>query len=101
MSVLSDVQFVHFSLQSWYVYLGRTRIADHILPLMSEDEDFASAYDILEVPRRPITRSNRSAPGRYDELMCPEFEDFVRRFYAEDFAMLDSFEHLRHLVRVQ
>jgi len=98
MSVLSDYQLVHFSLQLWYVFLGPNRIADHVLPLLSENEDFASAYDILEVPRRTIGRERRGAPERYATLMCQEFEDFVLRFYATDFQMIDAFDHLRPLL---
>jgi hypothetical protein len=95
--VISDFRYVYFSLQRWYVYLGTQRIATHVLPIFSEDEDFAAAFDILELPRRPIVSSRRGAAGRFEHLICPEIRNFVTTFYASDYAMLDSFEHLRPL----
>ena len=97
-NVIADFQLVYFSLQRWYVFLGNRRIANHILPIFSEDQDLDAAYDILEVPRRASRRHNRSSPERYDALMCDEFVDFVNRFYAADYAMLSEFDHLQPLL---
>ena len=98
LTVLSDFQLVHFSPQKWYVFLGARRIADHILPVMSDHEDMSAAYDVLELPRRTLGREHRSSPERYRSLMDSTLDNFVKQFYRIDYEMLDSFDYLRPLI---
>lgn len=96
--VMSDVRFVHFSPQAWYVFLGTRRIVDCLLPILSDRQDFSAAFAFLGIPPRPVPELRRGAQATYAQVMCAEFGDFVRRFYARDFQLLQSFHHLRPLL---
>jgi hypothetical protein len=96
--VLSDARYVHFSPQKWFIFLGVRRLASHVLPLFSNHETFASAFDLLELPRTKVTAQNRTAlpdPGR---LYTPEVRAFVERFYKIDFDYIAATDHLRPLL---
>jgi hypothetical protein len=96
--VLSDARYVHFSPQKWFIFLGVRRLASHVLPLFSTNETFASAFDLLELPRTKVTDQNRTTlpdPGR---LYTPEIRNFVERFYKIDFDYIAATDHLRPLL---
>jgi hypothetical protein len=95
--VLNDVRYIHFSPQKWYVFLGTERLVTHLMPVFSEADDLAAACDLLEVPRRPVRQQRRGATGRFEQIMCPEIREFVSKFYAADYEMFESFDHLRPL----
>jgi hypothetical protein len=96
--VISDVRYVHFSPQTWFFYSGRKRIVKHILPLFTEQADFAAAYDILELPRAQATIMNRSSRDRVGALLTPKLRAFVRQFYAIDYAMFGLHPYLAPLL---
>lgn len=95
--VLNDVRYIHFSLQKWYVFLGTERLVNHLIPVFTDKDDLAGACDILEVPRRPVKHHRAGAIGRFEQICCSEISDFVKDFYAADYEMFASFDHLRAL----
>ncbi len=96
--VLSDVRYVHFSLQKWFVFLGVRRIAGHVLPLFSDNENFANAFDLLELPRAKVKAQNRTGAPQLARLATPAVTSFVERFYVADFEFLAAMDHLRPLL---
>jgi Sulfotransferase family len=96
--VLSDVRYVHFSAQHWYVFLGPRRIVDHVLPVRSGEDDLGSAFDVLELPRKQPVRLNQRAAGLFDKLVSREIEQFVTSFYKRDYELLEAHDHLKSLL---
>jgi hypothetical protein len=96
--VLSDARYVHFSPQKWFLFLGIRRLVTHILPLHSENEDFASAFDLLELPRAKVQPQNRSTVPHLSQLHTPEVRAFVERFYKIDYDFFAATDHLRPML---
>ena len=96
--MLSDVRYVHFSLQTWFIFLGVRRLATHVLPLFSDEESFASAFDLLELPRAKVPPRNRTEVPHLAQLATPQVRAFVEQFYRADYEFLAAADHLRPLL---
>ena len=97
--VISDSRYVHFSPQTWYFYAGRTRQVRHILPLLTDQDDFTAACTILELPLIHAEVRNRATRDRSESLLTPKLREFVRRFYAIDYALFGMHPHLTALLQ--
>lgn len=87
--VRGDPAFVHFSPQIWFTHLGEQQIVRHLLPIRSEQEDFAPAFALLGLPPAPPREENRTPGADWNLLATPTVESFVRDFYARDYELLD------------
>ena len=85
-----NVQYVHFSLQTWFTHLGERRMARHIVPVRSEGDDFAEVYRLLGVPFVAMPPLNRGVGAAWPADGDPVINKFVRTFYAADYALLES-----------
>ncbi len=99
--VLSDARYVHFSLQKWFIFLGVRPFVEHVLPLYSSNENFAVAFDLLELPRAKVVAQNRAATPNFARLYTPEVRAFVERFYKPDFEYFAASDHLRPLLALE
>lgn len=86
--VRGDVQYVHFSPQTWFTHLGDQRIMRHLVPIRSDREDFARAFALLGLPAVVPQQENRTPDANWPALASREIEAFVRDFYARDYALL-------------
>ncbi len=86
--VRGDYRYVHFSPQRWFTHLGDRQIVRHILPIRSEQDDFAQAFALLDLPPAPAQEENRTTGADWHALASPQITRFVRDFYAMDYALL-------------
>lgn len=88
--VSSNARFVHFSLQTWYVFLGARRHVRHVLPVPDNDAGWADAFSRLGVPPSPVGRSNQRGGPLAHLLQRRDILEWIEHFYKSDFDWLRS-----------
>lgn len=86
--IRGDPRYVHFCPQRWFTHLGERRIVRHILPLASDRDDFAAAFNLLGLPSAASLKENRTPTADWQALASPEIIAFVRGFYTRDYDLL-------------
>ncbi len=92
--VISSHRYVHFSPQVWFIMHGDRQIVKHVYPIGGEEDALTSAFDILQIPREPVTVLNRAAADASKALFTKEIMEFVREFYAIDYEFIRAHDHL-------
>ncbi len=87
--VLGDYRYVHFSPQVWFTHLGRRRIVRHILPIRPGNDDLAEAFARLGLQYARVSPVHSTPNAEWKAVASPEIAAFVRRFYAQDYALLE------------
>ncbi len=100
-AIMTDVRFVHFSPQVWFILLGGRVVPRHVLPLdppLTPPGDFArGVFAALGLPARVPPVENVTAYDLTHILSSTKISNFVRSFYAPDFAFFSGQPELAHL----
>ena len=112
-AIMTDVRFVHFSPQVWFILLGGRVVPRDVLPLdppldplgdslldppLNPPGDFArGVFTALGLPGRVPAVENVTAFDLTPILSSAKISDFVRTFYAPDFAFFSGQPGLAHL----
>jgi hypothetical protein len=97
--VINDYRYVHFSPQSWFIYLGNDKFVEQLFLIPNRWIAFDAAFDFLEVPRTPMSGSNRRSYRKWKTVICDDLINFVQDFYAIDYRIIGSFDNLDTVYR--
>ena len=86
--VLGNARFVHFSFQTWYIYLGERRLVHHVLPIPNNNQGWAQVFDKLHVLPAPVGRSNPRGGPLSHLLRVEGILQWIENFYKSDFDWL-------------
>lgn len=86
--ITTDWRFIHFSPQLWFLRLGDRVVPRHIIPMRGDGAFAREALSVLGLPELEMPHHNPSPVDLRPALASPVVQDFVRTFYADDFAFL-------------
>lgn len=95
--VIGDSRFIHFSYQTWYVFLGQRRLVRHVLPVPSSDQGWADVFARLGLPPEPIGHANPRGGALEHLLKVDHILDWIENFYKSDFDWLARDANLARL----
>jgi len=90
--VLANYRYVHFSPQVWFTHLGQRRIVRQIVHIRPGNDDLAEGFAYLGLPYVKVPPVNVTRNVDWSAVASQEIKDFVRIFYAQDYAMLAKLE---------
>ena len=96
--IQTDFRYVHFSPQSWYITLGPTRKAKHILPILADGRFGRHGLELLGLPATPLKPLNMTTASLSSLLNCNIIRSFVMDFYRQDFLLLHADTALRPVI---
>jgi hypothetical protein len=86
--VLGNADFIHFSLQTWYINLGERRLARHVMPIPTNDDGWSKVFGVIGLPSASVGHLNRRRQPFDHLLENPAMLEYIETFYKSDLDWL-------------
>jgi len=98
--IQTDFRYVHFSPQTWFINLGKTRKVRNVLPMRPDGRFSQQGFELLGV-QPPTLKVLNTKSTDIEVLLRSNFVfAFVNDFYQQDFKLLNDDRELRPLVEL-